>query len=207
VLPETLAVGIDPILNSLQPVNPSAKFFPLTSDEFFEKHDLGVVLNGRPLDLAFIDGMHLFEFILRDFTNLERYCSRASVVLVHDCYPADREMATREPSPNAQEAGWSGDVWKLIMCLKQYRPDLRVSVVDSPPTGLGVITGLDPYSSVLKDHYEEICGIFVDLDFSVLNSSKEEKLNFVPGGWDAVRKLLSSVSGERPRPRSTQPSR
>jgi hypothetical protein len=65
VLPETLAVGIDPTLSMLQPVNRAANVFALESDEFFEKKDLRAVLNGRPVDLAFIDGMHLFEFALR----------------------------------------------------------------------------------------------------------------------------------------------
>ena len=27
------------------------------------------------LDLVFIDGMHLFEYALRDFMNVERYCA------------------------------------------------------------------------------------------------------------------------------------
>jgi hypothetical protein len=194
---ETLKVAIDPCIGSTQPASSSLKYFELESDKFFEQNDLRAVLNGRHVDIAFIDGMHLFEFALRDFMNLERFCSDDSVVLIHDCYPLNREMTTREPRPSGEEIAWTGDVWKLIVCLKQYRPDLRVSVVDSPPTGLGIITGLDPDSSVLKDRYAEICATFVDLDYSVLDGRKEEELNLVPDTWDVVRSLLPSVSDER----------
>ena len=49
----------------------------MTSDDFFASHDLAQVLGGRPVDLAYIDGMHQFEFALRDFMNLERYVGPA----------------------------------------------------------------------------------------------------------------------------------
>jgi hypothetical protein len=196
-LPETLKVGIDPCLRNREPVSPFVKYFALESDEFFLQNDLRTVLDGRPVDIAFINGMHLFDVALRDFMNLERFCSNESVVLIHDCYPAAREVASREPPPEfVQEIGWTGDVWKLIICLKQHRPDLGVSVVDSPPTGLGVITGLDPDSCVLRDRYSEICGTFVGLDYSALDNDKEEKLNVVPGRWDVVCKLLPTRVGE-----------
>ena len=44
-------------------INP---LFPQTSDEFFARNDVGAELGGLPVDLAFIDGMHHFEFALRD---------------------------------------------------------------------------------------------------------------------------------------------
>ena len=46
-------------------------------------------LGGKTLDLAFIDGMHHFEFALRDFINVEKYCSADSIILIHDVYPID----------------------------------------------------------------------------------------------------------------------
>jgi hypothetical protein len=192
--PATLKVAIDPCLANRQPSSPSEKYFGLESDTFFEQNDLRTVLDGQAVDIAFIDGMHQFEFVLRDFMNLERFCSKRSVILVHDCNPYRREVAAREPPPNLHEVGWTGDVWKLIFCLKQYRPDLRVSVADSPPAGLAIVAGLDPGSSVLPRRYAEICGALLELDYSVLDSGKNEKLNVIPGSWDAVRPLLPSVT-------------
>jgi hypothetical protein len=188
--PETLAVGIDPMLGELGAVNQRAQLFASTSDDFFAKHDLRSILNGYPVDLAFIDGMHLFEFALRDFMHLESFCSKESVILLHDCYPGNAKMAGRKPI----QPWWAGDVWKLIICLKEYRPDLHVAVVDVPPTGLGILTSPNPASRVLAEHYEEIRQRFVDLDFSVLRDGKEEKLNRVANDWDVVQRLLPRQS-------------
>ena len=38
--------------------------------------------------VAFIDGMHLAEYALRDVINTERYCHAASVIVVDDVLPA-----------------------------------------------------------------------------------------------------------------------
>jgi len=188
-LPETVAVGIDPILARQQPVNRPAKLFALTSDEFFAQHDLTSVLDGRPVDLAFIDGMHLFEFALRDFMHLEKFCTSDSVILLHDCYPGNAKIGARK----AITEWWAGDVWKLVICLKEYRPELQISVVDVPPTGLGILTGLNPGSRVLEDHYEEICGRFLSMNYSVLADGKEQKLNRVANDWEIVQRLLPTT--------------
>jgi hypothetical protein len=187
VLPGTLAVGIDPKLAMHQPVNRSAKFFALTSDEFFEKHDLRAILNGEPVDLAFIDGMHQFEFALRDFINLEKFCTSESTILVHDCYPLDEASTTRTYKPGC----WTGDIWKIIPCLKNYRPELQIAVVPVT-TGLGIVRGLNAKSTVLSQHYEEICREFVPLAYDALAEGKDEKLNKVPYEWDVVQRLLPS---------------
>jgi methyltransferase family protein len=189
VLPETVVVGVDPVSLALDPVSCSPKLFSITSDRFFEEHDLSQELGGLPLDMAFIDGMHLFEFALRDFINIERSSHANTVILIHDCYPIDAETAARERTTLV----WSGDVWKLIVCLKEYRPDLCVAVAASPYTGLGIVTRLDPVSTVLRDRYDEICERFTGLDYDqALGQSKDEALNRVDGDWETVRSLLDA---------------
>jgi hypothetical protein len=71
-LPGTLALGIDPQPQLTKPLRRNARVFRLTSDEFFARHDLRAELKGQPVDFALIDGMHHFEYALRDFMNLER---------------------------------------------------------------------------------------------------------------------------------------
>jgi hypothetical protein len=189
--PGTLAVGIDPILSQQNPLNRSAKLFAMESDEFFEEHDLHAVLDGLPVDLAFIDGMHLFEYVLRDFMNLERFCGERSAVLVHDCYPRDAKAASRERDP----VFWTGDVWKLIVCLRQYRPDLEIAVVDVPPTGLGIVTRLDPASSVLRDRHGELLERFVNMDYSALEGDARARLGVIDNDWNLVRQALPAGRG------------
>jgi hypothetical protein len=187
VLPGTETIGIDPEARLYYPVHGRTQVHKTTSDEFFRSHDVSVLLDGLPVDLSFIDGMHQFEFALRDFMNLERWSSPKSVVLVHDCLPANARQASR----THVEGTWSGDVWKLVVCLKTYRPDLEIAVADVAPTGLGIIKGLDPSSTVLRDRYEEICERVVPLTYEWLEKQgKAEQLNRIDGDWESVRGYL-----------------
>ncbi len=134
--------------------------FQMTSDDFFATQNVPALL-GRPVDMAFLDGMHRFEYLLRDFIGAEAACHPRSLILLHDCVPSNTRMALRQPrlgdSSEGDTAGWwTGDVWKLLPILREYRPDLRIHVLDCPPTGLVAITRLDPASSVLADRYYEI---------------------------------------------------
>ena len=157
--PGTKLVGIDPKPLVVDPaVEAVARIFRMTSDEFFERHDLKEVLGGLPVDLAFIDGMHLFEFVLRDFMNLERNSGEKSVILIHDTAPPDSETAQRE----AETPGWTGDVWKIIPCLREFRPDLQITAIDVPP-GMTMVEGLDPTSGVLAGAYDEILARYVPM--------------------------------------------
>ncbi|SBS75563.1 hypothetical protein MHPYR_260034 [uncultured Mycobacterium sp.] len=188
VMPETLALGVDPNPRPQKPLGPNQRVFAQTSDDFFERRDVVSELGGMTLDLAFIDGMHLFEFALRDFINLEKYCAPDSIILIHDVYPIDATSAARDRA----SWFWSGDIWRLILALKKYRPELSVNVIGTRPTGLGVIQNLDPQSRVLADHLDEIIDEFMALDISVLDGRKDELLNRVPNDWNSVARLIDT---------------
>ena len=66
-----------------------------TSDEYFARPDPLAVTGGRRLDLVFIDGLHLFEFALRDLINTERHCSPTSVIIFDDVLPRTVDEAAR----------------------------------------------------------------------------------------------------------------
>ncbi len=182
----SVIVGIDPAPQIAWPLEPHMKVFTSTSDDFFAQHDLKAELGGRAVDLAFIDGMHQFEFALRDFANLERYAHDRTVVLVHDCYPLDAESAGREPRPVA----WSGDVWRMIVLLKKYRPDLLIHTIGAAPTGLAVIQNLDPSSTFLLDNHDRLRDEFLALEYSYLDDDKPGKLNLFPNDWPAIEAMV-----------------
>jgi len=190
--PGTVALGIDPAADPRFPLSSCTKLFRLTSDRFFAETDVGAELGGRPVDLAFLDGLHLFEQTLADFADVERYCTSDSVVLVHDCLPIDEVTSSRERSTVL----WTGDVWKLVVCLGRYRPDLAVATVDVPPSGLAVVTNLDSRSTVLRDRFDALCSEFVPLAYGdLLAMGRDRVLNRVPSDWDAVRRALSGATG------------
>jgi Methyltransferase domain/Tetratricopeptide repeat len=186
--PPTQAIGVDPAPQLLSPPAQNQKVYAETSDTFFATHDLRAEFGGRPIDLAFIDGMHHFEFALRDFANVERHCTRASTVLIHDCYPLDKETARRDGAPPF----WSGDIWRLIVLLRKYRPDLVVQTIGAPPTGLGLVRNLDPGSRFLIENHDRLVEEFLALDYAWLDEDKPGKLHLVANHWEAVRPLLST---------------
>jgi hypothetical protein len=181
------SIGIDPAPDLKFALRPGARIFPMTSDAFFAQHNLARELGHDTVDLAFIDGMHLFEFALRDFANLEKFCGPASTVLVHDAYPLDRVTAARERTTQI----WSGDVWKLILCLKKYRPELRMSTVDVPPTGLAIIRGLNRFSTTLTSRLDSLYGEFIPCDYGELEAGKAQRLNRVENKWQEIKAALS----------------
>jgi len=188
VRPETLALGVDPNPRLRKPLGPRQRVFARTSDEFFEQCDVISELDGKTLDLAFIDGMHQMEFALRDFINVEKYCSADSIILIHDVYPIDAMSAARERA----SWFWSGDIWRLILILKKYRPDLSVNVIAARPTGLAIVQNLDPHSGVLAERQHEIIDEFLALDISALDGRKEEMLNRFPNDWTSIARLIDT---------------
>lgn len=137
---------------------PFCALYRMTADAFFREYDPTRIFN-RPIDLAFLDGKHHCEYLLRDFANTERHCRRESVIALHDCVPVELAIADRTASPSSkpERAGWwAGDVWRTILALQKYRPDLGYTVIDSHPTGLVLITNLNSQSTLLRDNYDKI---------------------------------------------------
>ncbi|MGB6604990.1 MAG: class I SAM-dependent methyltransferase [Steroidobacteraceae bacterium] len=190
VLPQTQVLGIDPQPRLDGPVGPNQRIFLETSDEFFAQHDVRAELGGRPVDMAFIDGMHRFEYALRDFISVERVCARSSVILLHDCYPLDARTAQREQTTRF----WSGDIWRLLLLLRTCRPDLLVHTIATPPTGLGIVLQPDPESHVLADNLEPLIGEYLAKDFSILEGRQSQLLGLVPNEWPPIRALLDRRS-------------
>lgn len=153
-------VGIDPAPALKSPLPPHLAMLKMTSDDFFAKVSAA---EHPPVDLAFIDGMHLFEFALRDFINIEQRCRPAATVVFDDIYPSHPAQAQRERKTSV----WTGDIWKLRYCLGKYRPDLRIFCLDTHPSGLMLVQGLDPANRVLADNYDRIVAEFMEPQFAV----------------------------------------
>lgn len=146
------SVGIDPAYNITAELSAHVSLFRTTSDEYFSRPSPLAVIDGERFDLTFIDGMHLFEFALRDFINAERSSRRTSVIVFDDVLPRTVDEAARKRHTLA----WTGDVYPMIEVLARYRPEVSTILVDTEPTGLFLVLGLDPADTVLADHYDEI---------------------------------------------------
>ena len=65
--PGTPTVAIDPRPQIEHPIDARVRLYPISSDGFFRQYELLAELGTPRLGLAFIDGLHTFEQVLRDF--------------------------------------------------------------------------------------------------------------------------------------------
>lgn len=148
-----LAIGIDPGPHAIRhPLPRGARLFRETSDDFFARRSQLSVLGQHSIDLAFIDGMHRFENVLRDFAHVERWSTPSTLVVLHDCLPVAPNAALRE----RRSRFWVGDCWKALECLLELRKDLELTTLPCHPSGLVLIRKLDPSSRVLSNALPEL---------------------------------------------------
>jgi hypothetical protein len=151
-LSRSATIGIDPAFKLKFELPADTALFRETSDEYFARDQPLEPFGGRPISLSFIDGMHLVEFALRDFINVERHADWSTVVVFDDILPRQPVEAARDRSTRA----WTGDVYKILRILKRNRPDLICLRVGTRPTGLLLVLGLDPDNGALGDRYEQL---------------------------------------------------
>jgi hypothetical protein len=158
-------------------------FFQMTSDEFFSQATS--VFSESKIDVALVDGLHLYEQALADVENCLRYLAPAGVVVMHDCNPVTPAQAVRARSfeeavaVNRHETTWngwwSGDVWKAVVRLRTRR-DIEVLVLDCD-MGLGIVAQGTPHD-VLPFSPDEIAQMsYVDLE-----RNRSRLLNLRPEG-------------------------
>ena len=145
------SIGVDPVLKIDNPIHCDLQLIKATSDDFFAGDDPLAHFESVPVDLAFIDGMHLSEFALRDFINIEPYMAATGLVLLDDVLPRNGLEAARD----RKTGPWAGDVYKVVEILRRRRPDLVVFLVNTAPTGTAVVLGADQRSTVLREAYAD----------------------------------------------------
>ncbi|MGW0583328.1 class I SAM-dependent methyltransferase, partial [Streptomyces sp. NPDC002920] len=190
------SVAVDPAFKVTSEIRCDVHLVQATSDDFFARRNpLAHLAGGRrpwrnlrrgrhplghwrrtTLDLSFIDGMHLFEYALRDFMNVERHSGWASVIVFDDMLPRSVDEAARDRHTTA----WTGDVYKLTQILTHHRPDLVPVLVDTHPTGQLVVFGADPHNRVLHDRYDEILAEYDVPDPQKVPESVLDRVQAVP---------------------------
>ncbi|MBW4034800.1 MAG: class I SAM-dependent methyltransferase [Proteobacteria bacterium] len=111
-----------------------------TSDDFFATHKIF-----PPYDIVFIDGLHTFEQVVRDLSNVILNTHKRSAILIDDTVPIDVYSAI--PDQNAalnfrNAAGidnsmWHGDVFKTVFYIHDFWPNLNYRTImgdDNPQT-------------------------------------------------------------------------
>jgi hypothetical protein len=110
----------------------NSTYWPITSDEYF------ATCPAIPrFDVVFIDGLHVFEQVLRDFLNVLSHLQDRGVIIIDDVRPysyasslADEAVTRkiREATGDSDDA-WMGDVFKLISFIDTFMPEWSYSTV------------------------------------------------------------------------------
>ena len=98
----------------------------MTSDEFF-------IQNKDTFDLIFIDGLHIYEQVIKDIDNSLKVLKENGIILIHDCLPA---KIWHQTIPQTHTS-WNGDVWKSIVNLRT-RKEIDTYTIKADQ-GLGLI--------------------------------------------------------------------
>ena len=94
-------------------------FHQTTSDEFF----LEAVSKNAKFDFIFLDGLHHWEFALRDFINATLLSHKKTIIIIiDDVLPSDYFSQLRSQSDcvkfkkiyNIKDENWMGDVYKIL---------------------------------------------------------------------------------------------
>lgn len=124
----SLKHGVDPEfkfdINAEAFKSQGAKLFNLTSDEFFKLE------TGTSYHMAFIDGLHEFNQVLRDLLNTLPRMRRRGVIVIDDVLPCHFQaslptlemMLAYRAAVGSDDMSWMGDVYKLVYFIRDYLP-------------------------------------------------------------------------------------
>jgi len=171
---QLIKIGVDPIIHpKMKNLKKGETLFNKTSDDFFET-DAVKVFKDKRIDVAFIDGLHTFEQVIKDIFNVEKYMSKNGLIIIHDCNPFN------ESNENVNNQGkvrrWNGDVWKAGYYLIINRKDLKFKTLNCD-NGLGMIYGFSDRHNINLD-LSEVERI-KKKSFSFLNKNRRKAIHLV----------------------------
>ena len=157
------------------PTNIFNKYYTSTSDDFFSKQ-APEIFSQKRINVCLVDGMHEYDFALRDIENALKYLEDDGVIIVHDCNPVTEKMGStfEEWKGRGYDGEWNGDVWKAILHLRCTRNDVHVFVLDCD-YGLGIITKGKPENNLTLP-----VDSIAKLSYQDFHANRESWLNLKP---------------------------
>jgi hypothetical protein len=202
-LSRTRSLGVDPFFTIKRELQCDLRLVRQTSDEFFASANPFGHFDGRAFDLAFIDGMHLAEYALRDFINTERRAHPASVIVLDDMLPRVQVEGARDRRTARSHGSWAGDVFKVGDSLRRLRPDLVILELDTRPTGTVAVLLPDSSSTTLATAYDDLVEAYVVPDPQVIPDEVLRRSRALDAGellrapiWEGLRRLRELPASE-----------
>jgi SAM-dependent methyltransferase len=120
------------------------RLFEMPSDDYFAERD-------DRYDIVFIDGLHHFDQVLRDYANAQRALRDGGCVVFHDCNPLCERAAQRDREPDNQT--WNGDTWKAVYGLRRRGQEIWAYDFDE---GCGVAFKQKPPPPISEREIQEL---------------------------------------------------
>jgi hypothetical protein len=138
--------------------NDSTRFFRETSDSFFTHQPIL-----PPYDVVLIDGMHTFEQVVRDLSNVLLRTHHRSAIILDDTVPDDAYSTVKDAVASyryreidkAPAHGWQGDVFKTVFYIHDFFPGLNYRTI----MGMG-----NPQTIVWRANGMQRTPVFGDLE-------------------------------------------
>lgn len=136
-------VGVDPFPKCKWKHVANISVNKMESDEYFQLLETNKEYVG-----IFLDGAHTFEQSYRDVINSLNHLSADGFILFDDTVPEDEFSALDDIAlchQKRKEAGssretWSGDVFKTILVLAAYHPEVEINTIITPQHPQTIIT-------------------------------------------------------------------
>jgi hypothetical protein len=81
-------------------------------------------------------------------------------------------------------------VWKVVSILRELRPELRIKLVATAPSGLCVVRGLDPTSRVLAGALEDVVERYRDRPYPAAALETPPGFELVPASDAGLAEAL-----------------
>jgi hypothetical protein len=165
-------LGVDPAPTfDLSRLPKGLEFFKGTSDDFFHQLDSDVYF-----DVVFLDGLHTFEQVYRDLLNTLAHLPDGAI-LIDDTVPSDEVSALPDQGASfarRRELGlpglpWHGDVWKLVVSVARYHPELDFRTILGSGNPQTLLWKTHPHAEIAAprpDAVEEIAALTYSEVFS-----------------------------------------
>jgi hypothetical protein len=190
---EKIAVDPNFLFDEKAYASTRVSFVKQTSDDFFNTY------TGAKFDFVYLDGLHLFEQILRDFTNSLVNSHANTIIMLDDIFPSDIYSSFRDWNETmalrkrlgSSSGDWHGDVYKMLFFINDFFPALSFATIDDSLSNRQL--------AVWKKQRASFTPIFNDVrriaEATYADLLKHEKVCNLMSEDDVVNKVSSDLFG------------
>ena len=169
-LSATYKTAVDPDFKFTPPDNTAnVEFYRATSDEYFASF----CPVGKYFDVVYVDGLHIFEQVLRDLLNAALRLTRGGVIIIDDILPASYQsamplineafqvrdqLALDHPSLKNDNT-WMGDVYKLAFFIETFMQQFSYATVQENHGQLIVWSSVRPVPALIPRNIHDVANL------------------------------------------------